>query len=79
MLIEVTQSGFDPTLNDREYTETRECEHCHAVYSFRYFCSYTMDLVIKAAKLRGNGTEYGDVCTTCREVLSRGHYQPRLF
>ncbi len=79
MLINVVQSEFSTLLNDPQYTETRECERCHRVYSFSYTSSYKLDTVIKTAKLRGIGSEHGDVCSICRGVATQGHYQPRLI
>jgi hypothetical protein len=79
MFIRVEQSGFDEASRCPQYTETRKCDNCHRVYSFSYTCSYELDLVIKMAKRRGVGTEHGDVCYLCRQLLAFGYCQPRLF
>jgi hypothetical protein len=79
VFIGVEQSGFDEILHCPQYTETRECDCCHVVYSFSYTCGWKLETVIRMAKLRGVGRQHGDVCFRCRELLTHGYYQPRLF
>lgn len=79
MLIKVEQTGFDDILNSPIYTETRECDSCHKVYSFSYSCCYDLETVINVAKDRIRGRVYGDVCCTCRDMAEQGYSQPILF
>ena len=77
-LVSLDQTGFDPVLNVRKYTETRRCKRCARTFCFSYMSSYGYEVLLELARERPTWNRDADVCPACRGIAARGYYQPRL-
>ena len=78
-LVSLDQTGFDPVLNVRKYTETRRCDKCVRTFFFSYTSPYHYDVALVLAWERPSYNFDGDVCPACRGMRARGYYQPSLL